>query len=259
MTKKSTYIVLLVIMFLLLLVLFLFYGIDSFKKGKYETTLIVGDNTTWVYKNKKWTTITLDSGIYELEWKKYNVFQDNKAIGNYYLWHDDKWYAFDENKKAIIVEGDFLAYSSNVDVKVLDFQSREITNESYIYKVLNENGFSESSKFTSKYYTTVDIDSDGVEEDFYLISNAFPLDFSPEKIFSIVFMVKDGKIYYIYRDIDSYRSFNGCKPYFRTFIDTDADDIYEFVLSCGGYSTSKPIDMLYRFVDGEFKIIISNQ
>jgi len=33
-------------------------------------------------------------------------------------------------------------------------------------------------------------------EDFYLISNAFPLDFDPEKIFSIVFMVKNEKIYY---------------------------------------------------------------
>lgn len=259
MRKKSTYIILLVIMIVFLLVMFLLFGRDNFIKNKYETTLIVGDNTTWVYRNKRWTNITSESGIHELEWKKYKVFQDNKSLGNYYLWHDDRWYAFDDDRNAITVDGEFLAYSSNVDVKVLDFKSKQITNESYIYQVLNENGFSESSKFTSEYYTTVDIDSDGVEEDFYLISNAFPLDFSPEKIFSIVFMVKDGEIYYIYRDIDSYRSFNGCKPYFRTFIDIDGDNNYEFVLSCGSYSTSEATDMLYHFVDGEFKIIISNQ
>jgi len=37
------------------------------------------------------------------------------------------------------------------------------------------------------------------------------------------------------------------------------DGIDEIILSCGQYSTKGTIDMLYKFVDDEFKIQISNQ
>ena len=52
---------------------------------------------------------------------------------------------------------------------------------------------------------------------------------------------------------------NGCKPYLSAVLDIDKDNIYEMVVSCGKYSTDKPVDMLYKLTDEEFKIIISNQ
>ena len=96
-------------------------------------------------------------------------------------------------------------------------------------------------------------------EDFYLVSNAFPLDFDPEYIFSIAFMVKDKKIYYLYNDISKNTSFNGCKPYYNSFMDVNNDGVYEIILSCGKYSASEQVDMLYNYTDKGFKIIISNQ
>ena len=104
-----------------------------------------------------------------------------------------------------------------------------------------------------------DFDNDGKDEDFYVISNVFPLDFEPEMSFSIVFMVKDNNIYYIYNDVSKNNFTNGCKPFFTSFLDADNDGTYEFILSCGRYSISEQIDMLYKYSDDEFKILISNQ
>ena len=91
------------------------------------------------------------------------------------------------------------------------------------------------------------------------MSNVFATDFTPNMIFSIVFMIKDNSIYYIYNDISETRSYNGCKPYFNSFIDVNNDNQYEFILSCGRFGSNDQIDMLYEFEENAFKIAISNQ
>ena len=60
-------------------------------------------------------------------------------------------------------------------------------------------------------------------------------------------------------DISKNEVFNGCKPYFYSFLDIDMDRKSEFILSCSDYSVSKRVDMLYQFSDDNFKIAISNQ
>ena len=152
-----------------------------------------------------------------------------------------------------------LAYKSNYKIDVLDFSYENIKADSYVNQVLSDNNISLSSSFTSLNKTSVDFDNDGYVEDFYLVSNAFPLDFDPEYIFSIAFMVKDKKIYYLYNDISKNTSFNGCKPYYNSFMDVNNDGVYEIILSCGKYSASEQVDMLYNYTDKGFKIIISNQ
>ena len=52
--------------------------------------------------------------------------------------------------------------------------------------------------------------------------------------------------------------FNGCKPYFNSFIDVDNDSRYEFILNCAEYSTNGVSRMLYKYDNNEFKILISN-
>jgi len=258
MRDKKVYIILFVVLIVFFVVMFLVFGVENINQSKYSTTILVGDNTIWTYKNKNWVNVNTKSSISKLNWKKYNVFLDNKSFGNYYLWHDDKWYAFDNSKNAVNLDGNFLAYQANFKMKILDFTQEEINDRTYVDAVLAENQISLSSQFTSSYKVSLDFDNDEKLEDFYLISNAFPLDFDPEKIFSIVFMVKNEKIYYIYNDVSENRSFNGCKPFFNSFLDTNNDKTYEFILSCGRYSVSEQIDMLYKFENDSFKIVISN-
>ena len=187
------------------------------------------------------------------------MFENSQEVGNYYLWYSDKWYAFDDQKNAVKIDGEMFAYSANFDLKVNNFTTEEVDNYEFVNYVLESNGISTSSKFTSIYKIELDIDNDFNDETFYLISNAFPLDFEPEKSFSIAFMVKDNNIYYIYKDVTANKGFNGCKPYYNTFLDVDNDNVSELILSCSNYSVSNRVDMLYKYEEDGFKILISNQ
>ena len=259
MVNKKVYIFLIVVLVLFLIIMFLVFGSKSIKEENMSEVIIVGDKTVWKYAKKKWYNIHYKASYQELSWKKYKVFSNNQEMGVYYLWHDDKWYAFDEEKNAVMVDGDLFAYSANFDLNVYNFSTENIEANDYVNYVLESNDISGSSKFTSLYKITFDYDNDGVDEDFYLVSNVFPMDFVPEKSFSIAFMVKDDTIYYLYKDISSYKGFNGCKPYYNTILDVNNDGVYEIILSCNDYSVSNRTDMLYQYIDDGFKIVISNQ
>ena len=259
MVKKKVYIILIAILVVFLVVMFAVFGTKNIKEEKVSEVLIVGDETVWKLYEKKWHNITYKSSLQDLSWKKYKVFENSQEVGNYYLWYSDKWYAFDDQKNAVKIDGEMFAYSANFDLKVNNFTTEEVDNYEFVNYVLESNGISTSSKFTSIYKIELDIDNDFNDETFYLISNAFPLDFEPEKSFSIAFMVKNDNIYYIYKDVTANKGFNGCKPYYNTFLDVDDDNVTELILSCSKYSVADRVDMLYKYEDDGFKIIISNQ
>lgn len=255
MRSKKTYIVLIGILLAFCLIMFLTFGVDNLIKEKYDTTIILGDDVVWTLKKRNWYYTT---EYEDLNWKKYNVYFDNEKVGNnYYLWHNDKWYVFDNKKNAVKVDGDLLAVNSNYDVKVHDFNISDIEDYSDVSYVLKENNINEN-QFTVDYRIVFDIDNDGEDEVFYVISNTFPMDFDPDTIFSFVFMVKGDSIYPIYSETDNNTGFNGCRPYFNAFIDIDNDSKYEFILSCAEYSTNKVAHGLYKFKNNDFKILISN-
>ena len=258
MREKNTYITLIVIIAIFFVFMFFVFGLPNMKQKDYSATIIVSDEAIWDYQGKKWKNINSSAFIQKLNWKKYKIFVNNLEVGNYYLWKDDKWYAFDDKKTAVNIDGDLLAYKSNFDLKVYSFNEEEITDRTYVDEVLSEHQLSTNSQFTSSSKISFDFDYDGVSEEFYLVSNVFPDDFIPDNIFSLVFMVKNGEIYPIYTDISLNKGFNGCKPYFRSFLDVNNDNTSEFILSCGRYSTAGVVDMLYEFRNDEFKIVISN-
>lgn len=260
MKKNKRYKVIIVILIIYFLFLFIFLGINNIKKNNHEATIIVGNDTVWNYSNRDWLNITSSAKIEELGWQEYKVYLDNKYFGDYFLWYDDsKWYAFKEDKTAVKTDGELIAYQSNYDLKIQSFQKNTITNNTYVHQVLRENGLSTASRLTVNDIVSFDIDSDGVNEEFYIISNAFPTDNYPETYFSIVFMVKDNVVNPIYTNIEDAKFGNACKPFIRTFLDIDEDNKYEVVVSCAKYSIQKPEDMLYQLTDKGMKLLISNQ
>ncbi len=260
MRKKRTYIIILIVLAIYFLLLYLFIGKDNVKKTTYSTTIMVSNNTVWSLSGKRWLNITKQSSIESLNWQKFNTYVDNQNLGNNYVWHDDKWYIFDKNKEAITYTGKFLAYKANFDISVLPYEEENITDLTYVKEVLTANDLSTDSQFTTASKTAVDIDSDGIKEEFYIVSNAFASDFVPSTLFSIVFMVKDSEIYYIYNDIsDNNLEYKECKPYFNYFLDINNDKTYEMILSCGRYSIKEEVNMLYEYTPDGFNIIISNQ
>ena len=259
MAKKRTYIVLIAIIIIFFIVMFALFGVDNIRKERYETTLIVGDNTIWTYKKKRWLNFSNSMSTQDFDWKKYKVFSNNEEIGSYLLWHDDKWYAFDDNKNAVNIDGNLLAYNSNHKISVYKYNEKNIDDYTVVNQVLENNHLEPTKDFTSAYMVSFDYDNDEEEEDFYLVTNVFPTGFNPDKVFALVFMVDGEDIYPIYTDISNNMGYDGCKPYFTSFLDLDNDNKYEFILSCSKYSVSGNVDMLYKFIDKEFKIIISSE
>lgn len=256
MRTKKAYIILIAIIIIFSLVVFLVFGLDNIKKEGYKTTIILGEDGVLSLENNSWS---YDSNFAGLNWKKYDVYINNEKVGRYYLWHNNKWYAFDNSKNAVILdEGDLLAINSNIDVPVYNFSTDDIDDYTYVYEVLENNGISKTNDYTSSHKIVFDYDNDGEDEEFYIVSNAFPLDFDPDKIFSLVFMVKNEEIYPIYTDVSDNSGLNGCKPYFNAFLDVDNDSKYELILSCAEYSVSNTNTMLYKFENKEFKKLISN-
>ena len=78
MRKKSTYIILISIIFIFGIIMFLVFGVENIKQGAYDSTIIVGDNTVWTYSNKKWVNVSSRSSIDKLNWKTYKVYSNKK-------------------------------------------------------------------------------------------------------------------------------------------------------------------------------------
>ena len=251
MGSKKLYITLIIIVFVFCIVMFALFGINELADRRRNTVLIVGENA-YIYENQSWK---LANSYSDLDWEKYDIYIDNKKIGNYYLTYSDGWYAFDDKKNAIDISGNLIAYSGNDSISVYDFTEEEIDDYTYVNEVLDELGIDEDT--SSSYKISFDYDNDGEKEDFYVVSNVFTSN-PTNKFYSIVFMVKNNKIYNIYKNTDIESVYDGCKPYFDGFIDVNNDKKYEFVLSCAEYSVSETTSMLYQYEDNEFKILISN-
>lgn len=255
MKEKKLYIGLIVFMIVAFLLVYFLFGRDIMREKKKRATLLVGNQTVWTYQNRRWEN---DNNYNSYNWENFHTYLNGQYFGKYSLWHDDRWYGFDSNKNAVSLDGIFLAYSSNFDIDVKEVTQETDVDKTYINYVLKDNNLDVDSKMTACYRYSFDFDNDGEVEDFYVMSNVFAMNFTPDVEFSIVFMVKSEKIYYLYNE--TYEgSFNGCKPYFSGFLDLDQDNCYEIILSCGKYSVEEEINTMFKFQKSKFKIMISNQ
>lgn len=257
---KKRYVVILILIIVYFTTLFLLKGASNVKNSKLASTIIVNNSSVWQLKDKKWYNVVSNSEINDLSWQEFNIIVDSEYFGKYNVVHDEsKWYLFDNERKAYSYSGHFVAYQADYNMPVKSYEEKEITDYTYVNQVLGENNLPLNQELTVNLYINVDYDNDGVKENFYFISNAFPMESDPENIFSIVFMEKTGTIYPIYKSIAPRQGFNGCMPYMDAIIDVNDDKKYELIISCSKYSIKEPIDILYEFSNNKFSVIISNE
>ena len=256
---RMKYIVLIIVLIIYGVFMYLFFGIDETREREASTTLLIGNSAVWNYSSRSWMNITNNQTLSSLNWQKFTTYVNNEYFGEYSVWLDDKWYLFDDNRQAVSYQGDLFAYKADFDMNVLPFTVSKIEDFTYVNQVLNNHQLSSDSSYTLTNMSSFDFDKDGVNEDFYFVSNVFATDFFPDKYFSFVFMVKSGKIYMLYEDVDQNDGTNGCRPQLYTVADVDDDRSYELIVECSRYSVQEPVIMLYEFLDDEFKITISNQ
>lgn len=260
--KKNNLIIIFVIVLIVIYCLVLFFFFGGFKrvsKEKNDVVLIPDQSTMWTYSKNHWTNVTLDESIEQLNWLKYNVYVDDEKIGNYYMWYDNsKWYLFDKDRNSINYEGELFAYNSNYDVKLVEYKDNEIEDFSYVDEMLKKKKLNsiDNSEYVVSSQINIDVDNDGEEEVFYIVSNS-SISSNDTNNFSIIFMVKGDKIFDIYSEISNSST---CLPYISKFIDVDEDNKLELIVGCDSLSINGNKKFLYKFTkDNKYKIIVSNR
>lgn len=236
MTKNTKVVIIIIVsLTIFLLVFFLLNNKDGvvFQSNKSEGYLIVGQNAMFSYHNKKMYNVPLKSDVRkELDWADFNVLVDYKKEGNYLMHYDEKWYLFTKDKKAINYESDnLIAYKSNYNMDYVYKETTDIVDDKYASKVADDKGVL-LKDLTVSNEVHMDIDKDGKNETFYLISTALPIIPTENKEYSIVFMVKDGKIYNIFDNLGEQIVPNICQPKIEGFINFNENKNYEVILSC---------------------------
>lgn len=260
MTKtQKRYLLIFILLLIFSLVFFLFFGLKYVSKKEEKSIIIINDDAVFAGENDNWTNITGTNKVEKYNWEKYNVYTNNESLGNYYLVNNENWYLFDKDKMAINYEGNLLAFDEKTKYTILNFTEKEIIDRTYINKVLEDNKIDQAATFSSSYYIDFDIDNDNIKEQLYVITNKFPYEETKEKSFGFVFLVKNNKIYYLYKKVSSNEKlYEGCKPYINSIFDLNNDNKYEINFSCGYYSTEGTIQKIYNFNNGKFKLLVSN-
>ena len=260
--KRNNIIIIFIIVLIVIYCLILFFflgGSKRISKEKNDIVLIPDQSTMWTCSKNHWTNVTLDESLEKLNWLKYNVYIDDEKFGNYYMWYDNsKWYLFDKDRNSINYDGELFAYNSNYKIKVSKFKDNEINDFSYVEKMLKKKKVNsiDISEYVVSSQIDIDVDNDGEKEAFYIISNS-NISSSNNNNFSIIFMVKDDKIYDIYSEI---RDDTTCLPYISKFIDVDEDNKLELIVGCDSLSVNGNKKFLYKFTkDNKYKIIVSNR
>lgn len=235
--NKNTRVAIIVIISLtiLLLVFFLLSNRDGvvFRSSKSEGYLIVGQNAMFSYHNKKIYNVPINSGVMkELDWQEFKVLENYKDKGNYLLHFDEKWYLFTKDRKAINYDNNnIIAYKTNYNINYVYKEPTKIVDNEYVNKVADKKGVLVED-LTVNEEVHMDVDNDGKNETFYLISTALPVIPSDNKEYSIVFMVKDGKVYNMFDNLNKTILPNVCQPKIEGFVNLNEDRRYEIILSC---------------------------
>ena len=225
-----------------------------FKSSKNEGYVIVGQHAMFSYHNNKFYNVPFGSKVMnELDWHEFTVLEDYKVKGNYLLHYDEKWYLFTKDKTAVNYENDnIIALTANYNMHYEYKEASEIVDNEYVNKVADEKGVLVED-LTANEEVHMDIDSDNKPETFYLISTALPVMPSDNKEYSIVFMVKDKKIYPIYDNLGKEMLNFSCKPKIEGFIDLNGNNNYEVILSCSTISPLEQRVIIYEMVSKKGK------
>ncbi len=188
--RKKDIKTMLIVLLPMFIIGFLALFISFYSYNKKNTSLIVNGANFWQFKNGKWYNYVT---IGDLDWKKYNVYFENKYINNYYVTiTNNKTYFFNDNDDSYDVDSPYIAIRGDNNVKPIIFKENDFISDdinivnSYLKKIkINYNGdYSEQKKYVT------DVNGDGKEDYVYVVSNEL---YNDSNLFYLVFAYCNGK------------------------------------------------------------------
>lgn len=253
--NDKIYIFLIIALLVFFFLMFLFVGKKTDEKNVNGITLLLGEDTIWTYDNGVWNN---NKDASKVNWNLYKVYLEDEYVDNYYVWNSDKWYIFDKEKNAVNYQERFLATDLDHEINIKKFKTKDIDNETIVDNYLKSKNIYNNNQFTVNSQTSIDLDSDGVDEKIFIISNVFPIDFNPDILFSYVFIEDNGKYIDVYSEELENTYGSGVKPYIYSILDADNDNKLEFIIAYAGFSVEKANIVMYKYENNEIKQLISN-
>lgn len=250
--KKSIIIVIAIIIAYLVLAV-IFFGWEEFINRFRIMNIMVSNGDKLQLKNGVWEDLKNPD---DYNWNKFSIYVDNKFIGKYDVLYNNRWYLFDDNRKAVKYKGNILAINGNVKYEVIDFteESFDSDGERLLMKILEEKNIDETSKPNSTSKIVLDVDGDGFQETFYMASNAFIEGFSVKNRYSIIFTGDEQpEVLYEHYEDESMQ-FSMCVPRINSVIDIDKDSKYELIFECNYYDLLGSCSMLYELNNGKYEL-----
>ena len=129
--------------------------------------LIIGNDSRLEYKNGQFDTAKIKD-IENLD--KLTVYINNKYYGDYKFKNAGSWNLFDENDEYVNHNGSLIAFSSNFNIKVRNYKTREIDEKEKVFLINNYN-ISTFSNLTTNEVIDFDLDNNGVEDQIICLSS----------------------------------------------------------------------------------------
>ena len=163
------------------------------EREKIPQVLIINSNYFWKYQFGTWNKLSLKNDTDLYNWKKFDIYVDNKYYNTYkYTFTNGKGYFWDNNNKSQYIPSKNVLLSDNSYLSLYDYKKvslGEIDNQ-IILKFSKKNKIDYNDiTIKEKYYITED-------SNVYIISNYYD-DIEYDEVYYIVFYRKNNKNYFI--------------------------------------------------------------
>lgn len=197
--KKITIVVSILLVYFLIMMIF--FGLDSLKKKIYHLDILIAPNTYLRYEKGIWRDIKENEQ--ELLGKFYKIYGEHQFLYEGTLqYNEEKWYAFDNNRKPLSLPDRFFAYKGNMNIEVLNYNVTNMSSNEIeeAEGILKDNKITFKPEYTKTLKIEYDFNNDGSNELIYIISNTLGME-EQNIYFSIAYIKNRGNIEVLVEDI----------------------------------------------------------
>lgn len=211
--KKTKKIILICFVFLLWLGFIIYSYNEKIKleREKIPQILIINSNYFWKYESGIWNKMSLKEDIDLYNWRKFDIYVDNKYYNTYkYIFTNGKGYFWDNNDKSqsipsknVLLNDDSFLSLCNFEEVSLDKKDNQIISKFSQKNKLNYNDITSKEKYYIDENSSI-----------YIISN-YSDNIEYDEVYYIVFYRKNRKNYFVTK--------GNAEQYYRLHIVLDID------------------------------------
>lgn len=261
--QKKTLIIItsIILVYVIFLVIFLPKKDSSLKDE--QIRFILSPRTALTYYDGSWSRFSPSSTDEET---MYSVYDNNKYVGEYHVMYNKYITGFNifagtTQKQTNIYkyekDHDILAINSELDIGVQSFKSETVQDYDVIRTVLNSEKIQADMNALYKKKVVFDYDSDGTDEEIYLISNAFNGEMEDSNAFSFIVIKKGKNLIKVYESIeDSDKIYTICRPTIQHIVDLEGDGKNTLFFGCTYFSEQGTCHMIYGPKKGKYQMLL---